>query len=86
MAPRQIIECDFAVIGAGMAGIAAAIAAARRGLKVCLVHDRPVLGGNASEEVRMWIRGASDHFPLYREGGILEELALDNARYNPDMT
>ena len=86
MIPEQIIECDFAVIGAGMAGISAAIAAARRGLKVCLVHDRPVLGGNASEEVRMWIRGASDHFPFYREGGILEELALDNARYNPDMT
>lgn len=79
-------EYDFAVIGGGMAGISAAVAAARRGLKVCILQDRPVLGGNASEEIRMWIRGASDHFPYYREGGILEELALDNAYFNPDMT
>ncbi len=86
MFPQKLIECDFAVIGGGMAGISAAIAAARRGVQVCLVQDRPVLGGNASGEIRMWIRGASDHFPYLREGGILEEIALDNARYNPDMT
>lgn len=86
MFPERYINCDFAVIGGGMAGICSAISASRRGVKVCLIHNRPVLGGNASSEIRMWIRGASDHFPYYKEGGILEEIALDNAYYNPDMT
>ena len=76
---------DVIVVGAGLAGISASISSARKGLKVCLIGDRPVLGGNASSEVRMWVRGASDHFPLYREGGVLEEIALDNIFYNPDM-
>lgn len=85
MFPEKQAECDLAVIGAGLAGISAAVAAARRGVKVCLIHDRPVLGGNASSEVRMWVCGASDRFPAYREGGILEEIALKNAHLNPDM-
>jgi len=59
-----------------MAGLIAALAAARRGAKVVLVHDRPVLGGNASSEVRMEISGA--HGPNRRETGILEELMLEN--------
>ena len=79
------LRADLCVVGAGMAGICVAIAAARRGVKVILVHDRPVVGGNASGEVRMWIRGASTAFPEYREGGILEEIASDNIRYNPSM-
>ena len=65
---------EFCVIGGGIAGICAAVSAARRGVKTALVQDRPVLGGNASSEVRMWIRGASNGFPLYREGGIVEEV------------
>ena len=80
------LKFDLVVIGAGMTGISTAITAARQGLKVCLLCDRPVLGGNASSEVRMWIRGASAHFPYYKEGGLCEEIALDNAHYNPDMT
>lgn len=68
-----------------MAGICCAVTAARQGVKVCLFNDRPVLGGNASSEIRMWIRGASDHFPLFRESGILEEIALKNAKLNPNM-
>jgi len=67
---------DFCVVGGGMAGIAAALAAARRGVRVALVHDRPVLGGNASSEIRMHICGA--HGPNNRETGILEELLLEN--------
>jgi glycine/D-amino acid oxidase-like deaminating enzyme len=50
-----------------MAGLCAAVAAARRGARVALVHDRPVLGGNASSEIRMWIRGA--HGPNNLETG-----------------
>ena len=48
---------ELCVIGGGTAGICAAVSAARRGVKIVLVHDRPVLGGNASSEVRMWRRG-----------------------------
>ena len=39
------ISCDFVVVGGGLAGVCAAIAAARRGVQVCLIQDRPVLGG-----------------------------------------
>ncbi len=85
MEKERTITVDLCVVGAGMAGICAAVAAARRGLKVALVHDRPVVGGNASSEIRVWIRGASTLFPDYREGGVIEELASDNIRYNPDM-
>ena len=82
---EKIINTEFCVIGGGLAGVCAAISAARRGVKVVLIQDRPVLGGNASGEIRMWIRGASVSFPEYREGGILEELAMDNIFYNPRM-
>ena len=47
----QHINTDLLVAGGGMAGVCAAIAAARQGLRVALVQDRPVLGGNASSEV-----------------------------------
>ena len=59
-----------------MAGTIAAIAAARHGLKVVLMQDRPVLGGNASSEIRMWVCGARGKDN--RETGILEEIILEN--------
>ena len=55
---REMHEFDVCVIGGGMAGVCAAIAAARNGAKTAIVQDRPVFGGNASSEVRMWICGA----------------------------
>ena len=58
---------DFCVVGGGMAGTIAAITAARHGVKVALVQDRPVLGGNASSEIRMHICGAhgrGNRFPV----------------------
>ena len=82
---EEQIRTRLCVIGGGMAGICAAVAAARRGLSVVLISDRPVLGGNASSEVRMWIRGAANLFPAYREGGIVEEIAMRNTRFNPEM-
>ncbi|MBE7044028.1 MAG: FAD-dependent oxidoreductase [Ruminococcaceae bacterium] len=81
MLARKIIQTDFCVIGGGMAGICAAIAAAREGAKVVLMHERPVLGGNASSEIRMWVCGA--HGENNRETGILEEIALENCYRNP---
>jgi hypothetical protein len=76
----EIIEVDFCVVGGGLAGMAAAVSAARHGTKVALVQDRPVLGGNSSSEIRMHVCGA--HGDNNRETGILEELALDNLYYN----
>jgi hypothetical protein len=76
---------DFCVVGGGMAGVCAALAAARHGAQVLLMHERPVLGGNASSEMRMHICGADRHggIPNMRETGILEELRLENLRRNP---
>jgi len=81
----QIIEheVDFCVVGGGIAGMLAAVSAARRGVRVVLMQDRPVLGGNASSEIRMWIRGA--HGDDKRETGILEEIALENIYRNPTL-
>ena len=77
----QSHEFDVCVIGGGMAGLCAAIAAARNGAKTALVHDRAVLGGNASSEIRMWICGA--HGPHNKETGLLEEIQLENQFRNP---
>ncbi|MFA5203812.1 MAG: FAD-dependent oxidoreductase [Lentisphaeria bacterium] len=74
-------QVEFCVIGGGLAGLCAAVAAARRGVKTLLMHDRPVLGGNASSEVRMWVCGA--HGDHNRETGLIEEILLDNLRRNP---
>jgi len=76
-------EAGLCIIGAGAAGLFAAVAAARCGVKVALMHDRPVVGGNASGEIRMWIRGA--HGRDNRETGLVEELALANLRRNPTL-
>ena len=81
MLNKKIIKTDLCVIGGGMAGICAAIAAAREGIQVVLMHERPVLGGNASSEIRMWICGAQGK--CNRETGILEEIALENLYRNP---
>lgn len=81
----ELISTDFCVVGGGMAGICAAVAAARGGAKTVLVQDRPVLGGNASSEVRMWICGAGSHGVENRETGIIEEIQLENLRWNPAL-
>ena len=79
-------KSDITVIGGGMAGICAAISAARHGSTVALVQDRPVLGGNASSEVRMHIVGATRHGKRknLRETGIIEEILLENKFRNPE--
>ena len=74
-------KVDFCVVGGGLAGMCAAIAAARHGAKVALMQDRPVLGGNASSEVRMWVCGA--HGENNRETGLIEEIALESRYRNP---
>ncbi len=73
-------KTDLCIIGGGMAGLCCGIAAARHGIRVVLIHDRPVLGGNASSEIRMWICGS--HGKDNRESGIIEEIMLENFYQN----
>ncbi|MBQ8641471.1 MAG: FAD-dependent oxidoreductase [Clostridia bacterium] len=73
---------DLCVVGGGLSGMCAAIAAARGGSKVALIQDRPVLGGNASSEIRMWVCGADGH--NNRETGLIEEIQLASLWRNPD--
>ncbi|MFH0070896.1 FAD-dependent oxidoreductase [Peribacillus sp. NPDC056705] len=83
---EETIRIDITVVGGGLAGINAAIAAARLGNSVALVHNRPVLGGNSSSEVRVWVCGATAHgiHRNARETGIMGELFLENQYRNPD--
>lgn len=75
------LQTDVCVVGGGLAGMFAAISAARHGKQVILIHDRPMFGGNASSEVRMWPMGA--HGKNRRETGLFEELLLNNMYRNP---
>ena len=55
--PQKSATFDLVVVGGGIAGCAASIAAAEQGLRVALIHDRPILGGNASSEIRVHTEG-----------------------------
>ena len=81
MLETKQIQCDLCVVGGGLSGMAVAISAAREGLQVVLMHERAVLGGNASSEIRMWISGARGE--SNRETGIVEEIILENHYRNP---
>lgn len=81
-------QADLVITGGGLSGVCTAITAARQGLKVVLVQDRPVLGGNASSEVRLWVLGATSHMGnnnrWSREGGVIDELLVENTYRNPE--
>jgi hypothetical protein len=79
------LNCDVLVAGGGLAGVLAAVSAARHGSKVVLVQDRSRLGGNSSSEIKMHVVGSNNHKgrPAWREGGLLEEFRLDDAANNP---
>ena len=92
---RREIETDVLVAGGGPAGVCCALAAARNGARVVLCQDRPVLGGNASSEIRMHIVGANgvggsergaELETEAREGGIIEEIRLEAAVRNPQRS
>lgn len=85
--PEPAGEFDFVVTGGGIAGTCAALSAARLGLKVALIQDRPVLGGNNSSEVRVWLHGARNKEPWPRIGDVVAELEQDRrAHYGPSNT
>lgn len=76
---------DLAVVGGGPAGVCAALEAARLGLEVVLIHNRPVLGSNSSSEIRVWTRGAVGAGNLSSEEmGVLGALKMRNLYTNPD--
>ncbi len=85
---KTCLTADLVVVGGGLAGSCCAITAARAGIRVVLIHDRPVLGGNASSEVRLWILGATSHMGnnnrWAREGGVIDEILVENTYRNPE--
>lgn len=82
------LSTAFLVVGGGLSGVCTAITAARKGVKVVLVQDRPVLGGNSSSEVRLWILGATSHMGnnnrWSREGGVIDEILVENTYRNKE--
>ncbi|TCM51842.1 FAD-dependent oxidoreductase [Kribbella sp. VKM Ac-2568] len=80
------VHSDLTVVGGGLAGVCAAIGAARQGSTVALIQNRPVLGGNSSSEVRVWVCGATAHGVQHyaRETGIMGELFVENQYRNPE--
>ncbi|WP_219836971.1 FAD-dependent oxidoreductase [Paenibacillus sp. R14(2021)] len=83
---HEVVAADITVVGGGLAGVCAAIAAARLGRTVSLVQNRPVLGGNSSSEVRVWVCGATAHgtHRYARETGIMGEMFIENQFRNRD--
>jgi hypothetical protein len=81
-APEDMGEFDLVVVGGGYGGLGSAISAARQGLKVALIQNRPVLGGNGSSEVRVWSMGLIRRGKYPNIGEMVEEFA-DRAKNSP---
>lgn len=75
-------EFDVVVVGGGISGTCAAISAARNGAKTALVHERSMLGGNSSSEVRLYPEDTCGFSPWIKEGGILEEISTEERMRN----
>lgn len=75
---------DLVVVGGGISGVSAAISAARCGMKVALVHNRAMFGGNSSSEVKLFPENNSGSQPWIKEGGINEELHTEERVRNQD--
>ena len=86
MGPEPGGEFDLVVAGGGIAGTCAALSAARNGLKVALVQDRPVLGGNGSSEVRVWPQGKVNQQPYPHLGDIVREIVPERKSKDPTRT
>ncbi|MFW6027165.1 MAG: FAD-dependent oxidoreductase, partial [Candidatus Woesearchaeota archaeon] len=82
---KQKKKYALIIIGGGSAGIAAAISSARQNIKVALIEQRPVLGGNSSKEIGVHLTGSTRNVntAYSRESGIIENLKLENLYQNP---
>ncbi len=81
---RVLDGVDICVVGGGLAGVCAALAAARLGVATALVTDRPVLGGNSSSELRIPPAGTGYYNPWATETGIIHELITEDRARNHD--
>ncbi|MBL9189204.1 MAG: FAD-dependent oxidoreductase [Opitutaceae bacterium] len=80
--PQDMGEFDLVVVGGGYGGMGSALSAARMGLKVALIQERPVLGGNGSSEVRVWAMGLIRRGKYPHIGEMVDEFA-DRAKNSP---
>jgi hypothetical protein len=74
---REAGQYDLVVIGGGAAGICAAVSAARLGVRVALVNDRPVVGGNGSSEIRVGLTGQYDKNLYPNIGNVMKEIIME---------
>ena len=72
--PEEAGEYDLVICGGGIPGICAALSASRNGLKTALIQDRPMVGGNNSSEVRVWLGGETNFEPFPGIGNIVNEM------------
>ncbi|MEW9700529.1 FAD-dependent oxidoreductase [Paenibacillus sp. SI8] len=82
---KQIVNYDVVVCGGGLAGLSAAVAAARQGARTVIVQDRPVFGGNSSSEIRVTPHGAARFHAYARETGVISELAIEDRATNHEQ-
>ncbi len=82
--PQDMGEFDLVVVGGGYGGMGSALSAARMGLKVALIQNRPVLGGNGSSEIRVWAMGLIRRGKYPHIGEMVEEFA-DKAKNSPGL-
>jgi hypothetical protein len=79
--PEQAGKYDLVVVGGGVAGMCAAVVAARRGVTVALIQDRPMVGGNNSSEVRMHLSGTARSNYSETLGDVLAEIDVPRERF-----
>ncbi len=73
-------EFELIIVGGGVAGITAGITAARYGVKTALINDRPILGGNGSDEAHVTLEGSAHKG--YHETGVIFEIKNYKENYN----
>lgn len=69
----KVAKYDFVVVGGGISGMCAAVAAARLGCKVALINDRPLWGGSNSSETRVHLGGHIEMEPYTNLGNMIKE-------------